>query len=301
MQIDVIPGETAGDPVIPPIDLSLRPGCQPVSRDWTTLKQCQRTIQHRRDGGRYSVLAINIKSSQLSVAEGRRVHILGQDYRLAQTLGEEGMSFSDNLWGLAFNSEGDILVSDLDNDRVCRVSQQNTLLQTISYSKHEPFKHPSGVAVDTHGRIFICDSGNHRVSVHDESGKPLHTFGSSGGSDWQFNCPTDVDCSPDNHLYITDTFNRRICVYRYSKRNAACRFVRCFHTKFEPTCIAYASGDHLVITAMQSDAVMVYTTKGSLVHELGGRGMFRAPTGVVVDTMGMVYISDSLNNCIQVF
>ena len=273
-----------------------------MARDWTTLNPSQRTIQHKRGGGHYSVLAICSNSSQLSVAEGQKVHILGKDYQLTQTLGEEGISFSDNLWGLTFDLKGNILVSDLDNNRVCRVSQQNMLIQEISCcSKQKAFKHPSGVAVDAHDRIFICDSGNHRVSVHSESGVPLHSFGSSGADDKQFNCPTDLACSPDNCLYIADTFNSRICIYRYSQKKVTCKFVRCFQTKYRPTCIAYATENHLIITAMQSDAVMVYTTKGNLVHEFGGKGKFCAPTGVAVDAMGLVYISDSLNNRIQVF
>lgn len=129
----------------------------------------------------------------------------------------------------------------------------------------------------------------------------LCSFGSSGKAETQFNCPTDLDCSPDHHLYIADTFNSRICVYRYSQKNVSCKFVRCFCTKYKPTCIAYAAGNHLIVTAMQSDAVMVYTTIGDLVHEFGGSDQFRAPTGVAVDAAGMVYISDSLNNRIQVF
>lgn len=298
LQVDV---EASSGLVVPLGDLPAQPGGNPVNRNWTTLKLCQRTIQHNRYGGWYNVLAIRSDGSQLSVAEGPKVHILSKDYRLMTTLGEGSMSFSVNLWGLAFDLKQNILVSDLDNNRVCRVSQKNTLLQTISCSKRSTFKHPGGVTVDTTGRIFICDSGNHCVSVHSESGSPLHSFGSSGKADTQFNYPSDLDCSPDHHLYIADTFNRRICVYRYSQKSVSCKFVRWFHTKYEPTCIAYAADNHLIVTAMQSDAVMVYTTIGNLVHEFGGREQFRAPTGVAVDAAGVVYISDSLNNRIQVF
>ena len=298
MQIDVV---ASSGLVVPLSDLPAQPGGNPVNRNWTTLKLCQRTIQHKRCGGRYNVLAIRSDGSQLSVAEGPKVHILSKDYCLMTTLGEGSISFSVNLWGLAFDLKQNILVSDLDNNRVCRVSQKNTLLQTISCSKHSTFKHPGGVAVDADGRIFICDSGNHCVSVHSESGSPLHSFGSSGKADTQFNYPSDLDCSPDHHLYIADTFNSRICVYHYNKKSVSSKFVSCFRTKYEPTCIAYAAGNHLIVTAMQSDAVMVYNTRGNLVHEFGGRDQFRAPTGVAVDAAGTVYISDSLNDRIQVF
>lgn len=170
MQIDVV---ASSGLVVPRSDLPTQPRGNPVNRDWTTLKHCQRTIQHRRYGGCYNVLAIRSDGSQLSVAEGQRVHILSKDYNLITTLGEGSMSFSVNLWGLAFDLKWNILVSDLDNNRVCRVSQQNTLLQTISRSKRSTFKHPGGVTVDADRRIFICDSGNHCVSVHSESGSPL--------------------------------------------------------------------------------------------------------------------------------
>ncbi|MBI3622562.1 hypothetical protein HY212_00590 [Candidatus Pacearchaeota archaeon] len=40
--------------------------------------------------------------------------------------------------------------------------------------------HPSGVAVDKTGNIYVADTNNDRIEVFDSSGKLLKSFGSTG-------------------------------------------------------------------------------------------------------------------------
>ena len=62
------------------------------------------------------------------------------------------------------------LVTDSDNNKVLKLSQDGRLLQTIDHagSKRDHFNCPLGVSVSPEGLLYICDTGNHRFTVHDE-------------------------------------------------------------------------------------------------------------------------------------
>ena len=160
--------------------------------------------------------------------------------------------------------------------------------------------HPTGVSVSPEGMIYICDHGNRRVTVHDEEGKFLFTFGSLGSGPGCFDRPLDLTFGSDGLVYVTDNGNKRVSVW--SKEGT---FKRDFKTKYAPTCVAATSDDHLVITSLFNNTVMVYTLEGELVHEFGGEGSdlgrFDGPDGICVDDDGLVYVADRGNSRVQVF
>ena len=78
--------------------------------------------------------------------------------------------------------KGNAWVTDWRNSKILKLSQDGRLLQTIEHvkSKSDNFNCPDGVSVSPEGLVYICDSGNHRVTVHDEEGMFLFAFGSKG-------------------------------------------------------------------------------------------------------------------------
>ena len=231
----------------------------------------------------------------------RCVHLLSKNGALVRSIGKEVLGGGD-LCGVAFDLKGNVWVADFDNHKVLKLSQDGRLLQTIHHAsdKMDCFRFPMGVSVSTEGLIYICDHDNHRVTIHDEEGKFLFRFGSKGSGPGCFNEPRDIILGSDGLVYVTDYENERVHVW--SKDGT---FMRNFKTKYIPTCIAATSDDHLVITSLWSDTVMVYTLEGELVHEFGGRGSdpgrFIGPCGICVDDNGLVYVADCWNKCVQVF
>ena len=69
--------------------------------------------------------------------------------------------------------KGNVWVTDTSSNEVLKLSQDGQLLQTIDHagSKSDHFNGPTGVSVSPEGLIYICDSGNHCVTIHDEEGK----------------------------------------------------------------------------------------------------------------------------------
>ena len=79
------------------------------------------------------------------------------------------------LSGVAFDLKGNVWVTDCSNNKVVKLSQDGRLLQTICHagSESDRLSIPYGVSISPERMIYICDHGNHRVTVYDEEGKFL--------------------------------------------------------------------------------------------------------------------------------
>ena len=201
------------------------------------------------------------------------------------------------LRGVTFYDQEHILVSDYSNSNITMFTIQGGHVCTIDGST--PFE-PYGITISPDGHIYVCDHANHCVCVFDVNGEFLFSFGSHGSGDECFDWPRDLCFASDSFLYITDVYNSRICVYDEDGE-----FIRQFTTTYQPTCIDATDCGHVISSSSLSDKVMIYTTGGDLVHVFGergrGLGKFDRPTGVSVDSDGLIYIADYDNNCIQVF
>ena len=60
---------------------------------------------------------------------------------------------------------------------------------------------------------IITDTWNHRILILDDDGKCVHSFGSNGTDEGQFNCPCWVAISPRCKLYVSDRYNKRIQIF----------------------------------------------------------------------------------------
>ena len=269
-------------------------------RDWGKLGKCQNVIQHSPEGGVYVGVAVS-SDGLLAVTDcmkNKYIHLLRKEGALMRSIGK---TMRDILHGITFDLKGNVWVVDMGNN-VFKFSQDGRLLQTIDHadSKTDHFNCPLGVSVSPEGLVYICDSCNHRVTVHDEEGMFLFDFGSEGSGPGCFTGPWDVTFGCDGLVYVTDSGNGRVCVW--SKEGS---FQREFETKYVPSYIAATGDNHLLITSCISDTVMVYTLGGQLVHEFGGRGSdpgrFKGPVGICVDDSGAVYVADYGNCRVQVF
>ena len=271
-------------------------------RDWRKLGECQKVIQHSPGGGLYRAIAVN-SEGLLAVTDvvNRCVHLLTNNGTLVRSIGEGVLGAG--LFGVSFDLKGNVWVTDYHNNKVVKLSQDGRLLQTIHHASSESdcFSKPSGVSVSAEGLIYISDRGNHRITVHDEDGNFLFTFGSKGSGPGCFVNPCDIAFGSDDLVYVVDVGNESVCVL--SKEG---NFRRHFPCKHKPTCIAATNDNHLLITSLSSDTVMVYTLEGELIHQFGAQGSdpgrFDHPWGICVhNDSRLVYVADRGNKRIQVF
>ena len=254
--------------------------------------KCQKILNC---GGRCRGVAI--KGNHIAVGVHHSIEVYDKSgTTVLHTIGKGRLG--DYLPGVTFYDQEHILVSDYDNNNIKMFTIQGRHVRTIDRGS-TTFK-PYGITTSPDGHIYVGDGANGCVCVFDVNGKFLFSFGSHGSGDECFNWPGDLCFASDGSLYITDLDNSRICVY-----DKDVKFIRKFTTTYKPTCIDVTDCGHLIVTLFGSDKVMIYTTGGDFVYVFGERGIelgqFRDPTGVSVDSDGLIYIADCNNNRIQVF
>jgi sugar lactone lactonase YvrE len=129
-------------------------------------------------------------------------------------------------FGLAFQSDGSLVVADFGGHRVCKVTRDGTVsvLAGAGAKGHRDgsaakalFHAPHAVAVLPNGDVLVADTLNHCIrriaggEVSTVAGSPEPGFAGDGGPDRgaRFRETYDVCATPDGYL-VADLGNRRI-------------------------------------------------------------------------------------------
>src|SRR3989304_1361407 len=127
---------------------------------------------------------------------------------------------------IALDKEGNIYVADADNFRIRKITSDGTIT-TIAGSgmrgykdgerKTAQFMYPTGVAIDSFGNVYVCDSQNNRIRritpegvVSTVAGMGIPGFADGTGYNVQFRFPTGVGVDKNGNIYVADSGNNRI-------------------------------------------------------------------------------------------
>lgn len=85
-------------------------------------------------------------------------------------IGYHGENSDKNLsrpWGVAVDTEGNIIVSDRSNNRIQIYQNNGTLIGGFGQYGSGPceFNRPAGITVDMRNRLIVADKDNHRIQV----------------------------------------------------------------------------------------------------------------------------------------
>lgn len=74
---------------------------------------------------------------------------------------------------------------------------------------------PQAVGVDNrNGKMYVVDYMRHTVNVYDKDGKYLFEFGGLGWGEGWFQYPKDVAVDSQGRIFVADTFNDRVDVFK---------------------------------------------------------------------------------------
>jgi len=170
------------------------------------------------------------------------------------------------------------------------------------------FDSPVGIGIDKTGLIYICDTGGGRIVIYSREGSFLRDF--TLETDVAGARPRPVDIIADEVrrlLYISDNANHAVLVYtkkgeylkKWGTRGGGAEEFR------YPATLALKDGKLYITDVLGTRVQVIDTADGKFVRQIGHWGvlpgeLFR-PKGVALDGGGLVYISDSYMDVIQVF
>jgi len=152
--------------------------------------------------------------------------------------------------------------------------------------------------------LYVCDSGNNRISVSDYDGNFLFTWGSFGSGNGQFNNPFGV-CNDGSKVYVTDTGNNRVQIFdlygNYLGQFGA--FGSDPGQFYSPKGIA-TDGVFLYVIDQANNRFQIFTLSGFFIMSIGvfgnGINQFNSPTNIYVDQY-YIYIDDTGNSRIVIY
>ncbi len=167
---------------------------------------------------------------------------------------------------------------------------------------------PSGIALletASETRLFVADTGNHRIAVFNKAGEHVQSIGSFGSELGQLKRPTDIAVTADR-LFVSDTGNNRVVVldlegnplFSFGSSGTARGGLR------EPAGLAMDGAGRLLVADAGNHRVVRWTSAGEVDLEFGDRGpypgLFSTPTDVEWSD-GRIYVADRGNHRIAVF
>ena len=165
---------------------------------------------------------------------------------------------------------------------------------------------PTDVAVGIEGRVYVVDSGHHRVVYYSATGMPLGHFGAEGKADGELQGPVGITTRSNGDVYVADRGNKRLQVF-----DAEGKFENSLELLDEgeavtPIDVAVdAKGRTLFVTANNSHRVLSFDPKGKFRSGWGGEGkepgQFKYPATLAMNNSGNVLVVDVLNHRVQVF
>ena len=155
-------------------------------------------------------------------------------------------------------------------------------------------KRPWGIAINSHGEIFVTEWWRDKVSVFGTN-RENRTIGSRGTGDGKFMYPAGIDIDADDNVYVASElklqkFNRNGEHVKSADSNKEIRGVKVHNNK--------------VYVCDRDNQILVYDLELTLIRQFGtrgtGEGKFINPYDIDFDAKGNAYVVDSGNNRVQV-
>ena len=195
------------------------------------------------------------------------------------------------------------------------------------------FYNPSGIAADSAGNLYVADNDNHSIrkissdrGVTTIAGTGKAGFANSAGTETEFNRPFGVAVDSTGNFYVADTSNH--CIRKITSTGVVTTFAGTSQgftdgtgtaARFDnPSGIAVDSADNLYVADNGNHSIRKIKISTKVVSTLAGTGtagsadtaaaqgdkpavvaQFDNPSGIAVDSAGILYVADYNNNRIR--
>ena len=280
--------------------------------------------------------AVAAKAGKLYVADTNadRIALFGEDGAFRGSYGNKTTvePYFDKPKAVDADEAGNIYVADTQHHRIVKLSAEGGFLFEIgdvqtgkngkksfrSGKENGQFKHPSGIALDPGGSIYVSDTGNRRIQVFNAQGVFQRVFTipdtdqtlDPDAEDKDEFAPIGLDVDAAGNVLIADSKGRRALVFSQDgqlKQTLSGMFKR-------PEGIAVSPDESCILVSDRKlDKVFKFDFKGAQTLEFGEHGeikdgkplpselVFNKPIGLALSDSGTLYVADRNNERIQGF
>jgi sugar lactone lactonase YvrE len=224
-------------------------------------------------------------------------------------------------FGLAFNSQGVLFISDGEAGKIWQANKTGALkLVTAKLDT------PSALAFDKSDNLYAADSGAHAIKkiniANGETSVIAGVENQPGFADGDaqaalFNAPVGIAIDENGKIFVADTYNDRIRVIENGKVSTLAGGERGFadadmgpRAKFDTPCGIAVTKDGNVLVADTGNGRLRLIARSGRVTTLAGGGNKDAlialpneadlaePMDVKIDGRGVIYVADAVTNTI---
>jgi len=234
---------------------------------------------------------------------------------------------------IALDAAGNLFIPEQTGELVRRVDARTKIITTVAgtsdpYDNRQaaeaPINHPTSVATDKFGNIYIADGGHYRIRKIDAKTKLISTIAGDGKWAQAVDATANslggtlaISVDPQNRLLIADRYESLVRVVDLNT-GVMKTLIDLKEYDSEPTGVAadelgyvYISdwwadqvyelapnGDLTIVAGVEYDpnAVDRYTGDGGL----GWKATINGPQGLAIDTKGRLLICDTQNHVVRV-
>ena len=164
-------------------------------------------------------IAAHPTTGEIFVADKRnhRIQVFnGADLSFSHTIRHGNIT---RPWGIAVDSEGYLYITLYRQYKVYKFTTTGEYIETIKSLLHSVTVFAiiqcsalNFLAIHLK-HIYITDTCHHRVLIYDTNGTQLHSFGTIGSGEGEFNRPRGITVDASGNVYVCDSWNNRIVVY----------------------------------------------------------------------------------------
>jgi len=196
-------------------------------------------------------------------------------------------------------------------DRLAGTKPQDTkeIVKTFPFQ----LMSPAGIAVDSHGLVYVADQRVGAVFVFNAETRDVRLI--RNGYEASFRLINGVAIDDDDRVFVSDGDLHHVLVFnsKWQGESVAYEVAGVINEGLrDPVGLAIDTENRLLyVVDTQQDQVLVYDADtfkllrrigtGGKNHYLTTPGDFALPDGVAVDKEGNVYVTDTLNNRVEIF
>ncbi|MFZ5640360.1 MAG: 6-bladed beta-propeller [Bacillota bacterium] len=253
-------------------------------------------------------MSVTVSDNKIFVADtgNQRIQVFSSNGDPLFTFGKNGTSKGEFRfpYGIVADDSGKLYVSDLYNGNIQVFSKDGNFIRYFGSSAD--FRKPTGLFMDGK-QLYVTDVATHKVSVFDLQGKKVREFGKKGKGPGEFNSPNAVAVANGN-IVVSDSGNDRVQVFNKlgqfayylgeSPKGGKTSFIN-------PRGVGVDARGTIYVVNNIVNQVVGFNNKGEKLFVFGSMGnqpdQFYLPNGLFVDGQGRVFITDTVNQRVDVY